>query len=189
MLYTRKGDNGTTKLFNCPEGTRLSKGSFVFEVLGTLDELNSSMGYAKALSSRYKNYLSVDLKNIKYQDIIEIFQQNIFSIQAELAGSDIHIKKEHILYLEKVIYEVDTVLPPIKSFVITGGGESSAYLDICRTIARRTERQLVSLKDKNERKINNESIIYLNRLSSALYALARFANYQEGYSESKPNYI
>ena len=95
---------------------------------------------------------------------------------------------EDILYLEKIIYEVETILPPVKSFIIAGGGETGAYLDIVRTIARRAERQVMSLQNKKERSISEESIIFLNRLSSALYALARFANYQEGYCEHPPRY-
>ena len=196
MLYTKKGDNGTTKLLNCPSGTRVSKSFFVFEVLGTLDELNSSLGYAKALSRKYK--LSVFMKDRRmfYEEIINIFQQNLFCIQAELGGSLIHASQEHVLFLEEVLYEIETLLPPVKSFIIPGGGEAGAYLDIVRTIARRAERGMVMLKDKKydhqlidrEKEINTTSLIFLNRLSSALYALARFANYQEGYTEKKPEY-
>src|SRR3989344_3092478 len=146
MLYTKKGDNGTTKLFNCPAGIRISKSSFIFEVLGTLDELNSSLGYVKVLSKKSNNTLSLETRKVSYEEILEILQQNLFCIQAELGGSDIHLTKNHINYLEKVIYEITTLLPPIKSFIITGGGETGAYLDISRSVARRAERQVVKLK-------------------------------------------
>lgn len=188
MLYTKKGDNGTTKLFDCKEGQRISKSAFVFEVLGTLDELNSSLGYAKALSEKSKDHLMIDKEEVEYKDIIEKFQQHLFCIQAELGGSDIHVTPEHTSYLEKVVHFVEELLPPITSFIIGGGGESGAYLDVCRTIARRAERHLVLLRDNKEREVGDESITYLNRLSSALYALARFANYQEGFIENKPTY-
>ncbi len=188
MLYTGKGDNGTTKLFDCPQGKRVSKSDFVFEVLGTFDELNSSLGYAKVLSKKSNDTLSIETQKVSYEEIIEILQQNLFCIQAELGGSDIHVNKDHILYLEKVIYEIETVLPLITSFIIPGGGETGAYLDIVRTIARRAERHLVVLRDKKERIISDESITFMNRLSSVFFALARFANYQEGYSEGKPDY-
>ena len=112
----------------------------------------------------------------------------MFCIQAELGGSKISVTKDQTLYLEKIISEIESVLPPITSFIIAGGGEIGAYLDIVRTIARRTERQLVLLREKKERSISDESITFMNRLSSILYALARFANYQEGYSEKKPEY-
>lgn len=188
MLYTRKGDNGTTKLFDCPQGKRVSKSDFVFEVLGTIDELNSSLGYAKVLSRKSNDTLVFETKKVNYEEILETLQQSLFCIQAELGGSDIHVNKTHTLYLEKVIYEVETLLPPITSFIVPGGGETGAYLDIVRTVARRAERQLVQLQNKKVRVVNDESIIFMNRLSSALYALARFANYQEGYSERKPDY-
>lgn len=188
MLYTKKGDQGTTKLFDCPPGIRLLKSEFVFETLGTLDELNSTLGYAKVLSKKSKDTLPIETHKTPYAEIIETIQQNLFCLQAEIGGSDIHIKENQVTYLEKVIYEIETLLPPIKSFIVPGGGETGAYLDIGRTIARRAERQVISLQQKKERAINAESIIYLNRLSSVLYALARFANYQEGYSEGKPEY-
>lgn len=188
MLYTGKGDNGTTELFDCQQGKRLSKSAFIFEALGTLDELNSSIGYAKALSKKSNDMLTVETQKVSYEEILEIFQHNLFCIQAELGGSDIHVTKDHILYLEKVIHEIETLLPPIKSFIIPGSGETGAYLDIARTVTRRAERHLILLRDKKERIISNDSLVYLNRLSSALYALARFANYQEGYSERKPKY-
>jgi cob(I)alamin adenosyltransferase len=188
MLYTKKGDNGTTRLFDCAQGVRLSKSTFVFEVLGIMDEINSSIGYAKVLSRKYKLSLCIKNKKISYEEILHIFQQNLFCIQAELGGSKIFIKKSHILFLEELIYEIETLLPPIKFFIIPGGGEAGAYLDIVRTLARKGERSLVMLKDRKEREVNNPSLEFLNRLSSALYALARFANYQEGYTEATPDY-
>jgi len=188
MLYTRKGDKGTTKLFDCPQGIRLSKSEMVFEALGTLDELNSSIGYAKVLSKKVNNAVFIETKKVSYEVILEKLQQNLFCIQAELAGSKTSITKEHITFLEQVIYEIETVLPPITTFKIAGGGDTGAYLDITRTITRRTERLVVSVRDKKEHKVSDLSIQFLNRLSSVLYALARFANYQEGYTEAKPNY-
>ena len=188
MLYTKKGDKGTTKLFDCPQGVRISKSAFVFEALGTLDELNSSLGFIKALSKKTKNILAIGKQKVSYVEIIEKFQQSLFCIQAELGGGDKYVTEKHILYLEKVIHEIKILLPPIKSFIISGGGECGAYLDVGRTIARRAERQLILLRDKKERYISDQSIVYINRLSSALYALARFANYQEGYFEKKPAY-
>jgi len=188
MLYTKKGDNGTTKLFDCPQGKRVSKSDFVFEVLGTFDELNSSLGYSKVLSKKSNDTLSGGKQKSCYGAISLMFPTTLFFISAELGGSDIHVTKDHILYLEKVIYEIETLLPPIKSFIIPGGGETGAYLDIVRTITRRAERQLILLRNKKERIISDESIAFMNRLSSVLYALARFANYQEGHSEKKPEY-
>ena len=188
MLYTRKGDNGTTKLFYCRVDTRLSKSCFIFEVLGTLDELNCSIGYAKVLSRESSLELSMADRKVPYEEILEIFQQDLFCIQAELGGADIHVSKEQVFFLEKVIYEIETVLPPLNSFVVAGGGMAGAYLDIARTVARRVERESVALYEKKDREIGYVSLEFLNRLSSVLYALARFANYQAGYTERKPDY-
>ena len=188
MLYTKKGDNGTTKLFDCPRGVRMSKASLVFETMGTIDELNSSIGYAKVLCKKYNLTLGTKNGRAPYGEILEIFQQNLFCIQAELGGSGGCISEKQILFLEEVIYEVETLLPPLNSFIIPGGGEAGAYLDVARTIARRAERECVVLREKKERKISSASLTFLNRLSSALYALARFANYQEGHTERNPDY-
>ncbi len=188
MLYTGKGDNGTTKLFDSPQGVRISKSAPMFAALGMLDELNSSLGYARALSQKSGDYIFMGGGKKSYAEIIQELQQNLFCIQAELGGSDIHATQHQVDFLENVIYEIETLLPPITSFVIPGGTDTGAYLDIVRTVARQAEREIVSLRDKNERTIADTSITYLNRLSSVLYAMARFANYQEGYSEKKPNY-
>ncbi len=188
MLYTKKGDSGTTKLFNCEQGQRVSKADFIFEVLGNVDELNCSIGYAKAISKKTHCTLYIGGEKVSYEEILEKIQNILFCIQAELGGSNISITEKHTLYLEKVIYEVETTLPPITSFIVPGGGELGAYLDVLRTITRRTERYLVLLKDKNTKDLNKENIIFMNRLSSVFYALARFANYQEGHIEKEPNY-
>ena len=179
----------------------MSKASLVFETLGTIDELNSSIGYAKTLCKKYNLTLGTKNGRALYGEILEIFQQNLFCIQAELGGSEVCISEKQILFLEEVIYEVETLLLPLKSFIIPGGGEAGAYLDVARTIARRAERECVILREKKparnaysiavaggERKISSASLTFLNRLSSALYALARFANYQEGYTEKNPDY-
>ena len=188
MLYTKKGDKGTTKLFDCPQGTRISKSAPVFEALGMIDELNSSLGYARALSRKSGAIITLDGEKVLYEKIIQDLQQHLFCIQAELGGSDMHATEEQLSFVEKIIYEIETLLPPITSFIVPGGTETGAYLDLVRTIARRAERAIVIVHEKHERTISDTSIAYLNRLSSILYALARFANYQEGYYERKPTY-
>ena len=81
MLYTKKGDNGTTKLFDCPRDVRMSKASFVFETLGTIDELNSSIGYAKSLCQKYGLVLGTRVGRVSYQEILENFQQKDGSVK------------------------------------------------------------------------------------------------------------
>lgn len=188
MLYTRKGDKGTSKLFDCKEGERIGKDAFVFEVLGSLDELNSSLGFARALSHKESVYIHIENKKNSFESILESFQNILFSIQAEIGGSDIHPKEEHIVFLENVIYEIELLIPPVKSFVVSGGSLSGAYLDVARTIARRTERHVIMLRNKKERIVSDTSVVFLNRLSSALYAMARLANYALGHTETGPKY-
>lgn len=189
MWYTRKGDAGTTKLFDCPQGTRLSKSSPVFEALGTLDELNCAIGFAKALSKEAGISLLIGSEKVAYPLILERLQNVLFTIQAELGGSDMHALSTHVEYEEKIVAEVESILPPITSFIVPGGTPLGAYLDVCRTIARRAERLVVGVHEREERKVSAESLQFLNRLSSVLYALARHANYVGGVSERGPEYI
>lgn len=188
MLYTKKGDNGTTKLFDCSAGVRISKSDFAFEVLGTLDEINSNLGFAKVLAEKSGLNTTFQGKAMTYVEILEKLQENLFCIQGEVAGADTHIKTENITFMEEVIAEIEKNLKPINSFIISGGTELGAYLDITRTIARKAERYLVTLKEKEERKIHDESLKYLNRLSSVIYALARYANQQNNIIEKAPSY-
>jgi cob(I)alamin adenosyltransferase len=186
MLYTKKGDNGTTKLFNCPQGVRLGKNTPIFHALGTLDELNCSIGYAKALAEKVDNHVVIKNERMPYPFILENIQNLLFVAQAELGGSPKRIEKEHVTYLEVVIYEIETVLPPVTSFIMPGGSDVASYLDICRTITRRCERDVVGIRTAHA--ASDNLVQFLNRLSSTLYALARFANYQSGVYERHPEY-
>jgi cob(I)alamin adenosyltransferase len=188
MLYTKKGDKGTTKLFNTVQGIRVSKSEDIFEALGTLDELNASLGFAKTFARTSEVFLMIKKQKFSCEQILHILQQNLFFIQAELGGAEMHIQQKHVLFLEETIYEIETLLPPITSFIVPGGGECATYLEVTRTISRRAERRCVLLQDKKEKEINPISLEFLNRLSSVLYALARYVNYVEGYTESKPSY-
>jgi ATP:cob(I)alamin adenosyltransferase len=87
------------------------------------------------------------------------------------------------------IRNVEKVIPPIHTFILSGGSESSAYLDITRTYARKTERKYVHLINQEPSQKNQYTSAYLNRLSSTLYALARFTNYQLKQTEQSPTYI
>lgn len=188
MWYTRKGDNGTTKLFDSPQGIRFSKSSPVFEALGTLDELNCVLGYAKVLSIKGDNSLLLGTEKVSYSQLLERLQNILFVIQAELGGSNMHAVSEYVEYEEKIIAEIESVLPPVTSFIIPGGTQLGAYLDVCRAVSRRTERIVVGVQEKGERKVDVDSLRFLNRLSSVLYALARHANYTEGVFERGPKY-
>ncbi len=203
MLYTRKGDNGTTKTFGCDQ--RISKSSAIAEALGSLDEINSFLGICKVRSR--KEELSIPDGTPVYKIIHEI-QKNLFIIQAELAGASMSIDEPKVKELESIIDSIEKELKPIKSFFISGGIELAAFFDTARTIARRAERRVTAVsdsysalasKDKEGRpssakasegrqEIKASTKAYLNRLSSVLYALARLTNHKFGITEESPNY-
>lgn len=184
MLYTRRGDDGNTGTFGCDQ--RISKSSNIAEALGSLDEINSFLGLVK-LKSNYLN-LDLDNKTIKISNIVHQVQEDLFIIQAIIAGSNKKITKQKILYLENIINNIENIIPPISSFFISGGGELSTLFDIARTISRRTERKVIILYDQKSVSIEKEVLAYLNRLSSLLYALARYSNHMDKIKEYQPTY-
>jgi cob(I)alamin adenosyltransferase len=182
-LFTRKGDDGKTSRFGCDQ--RFSKSSAIAEALGSLDEINSYLGFIK-IASKKENLKTQN--NESFFDIVSEIQQNLFIIQAKVAGADKNISDEKILQTEKIIEKIEKELPPIKSFFVSGGTELSSLFDFARTIARRAERRVVAVNDEGKIEIDKNTMIYLNRLSSLLYALARLSNHLSGIKEESPNY-
>lgn len=174
MLYTGKGDGGTSKTFGDGK-EREPKNAKVFEALGSLDELNSLLGVCKVKAGKAGGELLAGV------------QQSLFIIQAELAGADKKLGQEKVAELEKLVNQIEGKLPPIKSFLLPGGTELSAFLDYARTVARRAERRVVAIADSGV-KISKPILVYLNRLSSFLYALARLINNRSGIIEERPHY-
>ena len=203
MLYTGKGDNGTTKLFACDQ--RVSKSSAISEALGSVDEINSLLGVVKIKGGETEALLGVS-----YLALLSDVQQDLFIVQAELAGADKKMDTGRVKKLEELVNDIEKELPPIKSFFVSGGTELGALCDYARTIARRAERRVVAALEKPVTKVKKEKkakdgvetpaapevaptekppiFAYLNRLSSLLYALARLANHQAGITEDKPHY-
>jgi len=187
-LYTGKGDNGTTYVFDTPKGTRISKASGLIEALGSLDELNSYLGLCKVEAAKW-NYVVNDSKQKWYlQEIVHDIQDDLFIIQAELAGANKKIAAGKVKKLEKWISLIEKTLPPITTFFISGGTELSSRFDYARTLARQAERRLVLIIEADERKLGRSTISYMNRLSSVLYALARYSNHIFGAGETAPSY-
>jgi len=184
MLYTRKGDIGTTKTFGCDQ--RVSKSSSIAEALGSLDEANSFLGLARA-RTKEKSF-GIGKEKIGFADLILEIQQNLFIVQAEIAGATFSINQEKIIRMETIIDEIEKILPPIKNFFISGATKDGAVLDITRTLIRRAERRVIAVKEEGKIKISAETSTYLNRLSSLLYALSRLASQIEGMEEIKPDY-
>lgn len=183
MLYTRKGDNGTTKTFGCDQ--RISKSSLVAEALGTLDEINSFLGFCK-IKSKESNLVLPDGRGLA--DFLHLIQKNLFIIQAEVAGSKISMTEEKVKEIESIVDGIEKELPPIKTFFISGGSELATLFDFARTISRRAERRVVGVVEEGKIEIGEFTKSYLNRLSSLLYAFARFSNLKFGVTEEGPDY-
>lgn len=181
-LFTGKGDGGTTKLFDSPQGVRVSKSSPVFEALGMLDELNALTGWcAIAAGGETVGEASV-------ADILRDVQDHLFTLQAEIAGSDKRIPPESVEVVGAFIAEVEGMLPETTTFLLLGGTELSARFDIARTVARRAERRIVTLHESGERVVSDSGRAYMNRLSSLFYALARITNTLAEAPERAPRY-
>jgi len=170
-IYTKTGDTGDTSLFG---GDRVRKNSRRIEAYGTVDELNSAVGFARAASR---------LESItKY---LETVQHDLFTLGADLATP---LNKENariervssamVDVLEAGIDAMEAEMPPIKYFILPGGSELASRLHLCRTVCRRAERAIVALADGE--RILDEDILYINRLSDFLFVIARYANYLEG---------
>lgn len=181
-LFTGKGDDGRTKTFGCDQ--RVSKSSAVAEALGTLDECNSFLGVCKTNPDAEKPLL----EKYRFADMIDWIQQNLFIVQAHVAGADKTIAAEKITHMEQAIATIEKELPPIKTFFVSGGTPLAAHLDVARTLARRAERRVVAVSEEETRSVDPTVLAFLNRLSSVLYALARLANHRSGITEQPPDY-
>ncbi len=184
MLYTRKGDGGTTKTFGCDQ--RVSKSSSITEALGSLDEINSFLGLIKVKAFNISFKLPTTL--IVVSQTIDVIQQDLFIIQAELAGADKTIIEDKVKMLEEIIDGIEKTLPPIKTFFVSGGVELATLSDIARTIARRAERRVVGVVEEGKITVSKDTLAYLNRLSSVLYAFARSFNHIANIKEEAPEY-
>ncbi len=187
MLYTKKGDAGVTSTFGCDQ--RISKSSAVAEALGTLDEVNSYLGLIRAdMHGRSRFMVPAGSRSRTAETIVHDIQQTLFIVQAEVAGAPKKIGKVKVASLEKVIDCIEQALPPIHTFSLVGGTYFSALFDVARTLARKAERRVVAVHDEGLQKISINTLAYLNRLSSLLFALARYANYVNKVAEEAPTY-
>ncbi|HRY62728.1 MAG TPA: cob(I)yrinic acid a,c-diamide adenosyltransferase [Candidatus Paceibacterota bacterium] len=180
MLYTRKGDDGKTKLFDCD--TRLLKSDEVFWALGNLDELNSFVGLLKA------KFNDSNIADVSYLEFLNNIQNDLFVIQAFVGGANKKLSIDRINVLEGKIKEIEKEIPPITSFIVPGATEMSALSDVIRCVARRVERSAVDLFEKSPENVDENALIYLNRLSSFFFAFARLLSHRAGVKEGAPKY-
>lgn len=187
MLYTRKGDSGTTKAFGSKE--RMSKSSAVAEALGTLDELNSYLGLIRAdMHGRAAFQVPAGRRSRGAEQVVHDVQQVLFTVQAEVAGAPKKVTKAKVTTLETITDSIEQTIPPITSFSLAGGTYLSALFDVARTITRRAERRVVAVHDEGLQPLGKQTLAYLNRLSSLMFALARYANHLDEVAEEAPTY-
>jgi cob(I)alamin adenosyltransferase len=176
-IYTRTGDDGTTSLFG---GERVGKGNPRIDAYGTVDETNSVVGMARA-------HLNDESGADRLDPVLGDIQEELFILGADLATPvDAkpmvpRIQDDHVEQLEERIDAFDADLKPLKKFVLPGGSPVGAALHSARTVCRRAERLAVQAGASTP--INDEAVVYLNRLSDLLFVLARWANKQAGVRE------
>jgi cob(I)alamin adenosyltransferase len=171
-IYTRTGDAGQTGLFG---GARVDKDDSRVEAYGTVDELNSCIGVARALG------VSAQTDGLLLQ-----IQNDLFTVGAELAcvpGKEqslrmVLVSEADIQRLESFIDQSEEPLEQLKNFVLPGGGPNAAELHRARTVCRRAERRTLTAGRSSA--IRPEVVIYLNRLSDLLFVLARYENHAAG---------
>jgi cob(I)alamin adenosyltransferase len=177
-VYTRGGDQGETSLIG---GERVSKASPRLDCYGTVDELNATLGLVLEA-------LAASAAGPHLAPILRRVQNELFNLGAELAAPDPEtraklprIEPRHIDALERDIDAVNDDLPPLRSFVLPGGGWPSAYLHLARTVCRRGERLVVALAAAED--TGPLAVRYLNRLSDALFVWGRWCVLKDGRDE------
>lgn len=173
-IYTKTGDKGTTSLI----GGRVSKNHVRVEAYGTVDEVNSFIGKAVTeLDAKLFQDILADLETIQHElfdcggDLANVMKERIYKLQ-----------EASVETLEKRIDALSEELPPLKRFILPGGAPAAATLHIARTIARRAEREVVTLMSEVE---DVPEVIqkYLNRLSDYLFVAARAVNHRLGVKD------
>lgn len=174
-IYTRKGDGGDTALGG---GQRVPKDALRVEAYGTVDELNSVIGVALAagLCERLAS-------------VLPAIQNELFHLGSDLCFVEEdknkyalpQIAERHIHALEALIDEMTAIVGPLENFILPGGSVGSAHLHVARTVCRRAERIVTALA--RQEAIGGHVLAYLNRLSDALFVMARYENHSQGVAE------
>ncbi len=170
-VITRTGDKGDTGL---ADGSRVSKNHPRIVALGELDELNGTLGVLRT------HRLDEDMDTL-----LAALQQRLFDIGGELAiPGRIVIDDHDLVEVESQADTLNAELPPLKEFVLPGGHPAAAWCHHCRTVARRVERQLVTLRNDDVDAINPASLALVNRLSDLLFVMARLINQRNEHPET-----
>jgi cob(I)alamin adenosyltransferase len=178
-IYTKTGDAGETALF---DGTRVAKSDARVATYGDVDELNAWLGLARSMLAGEGELAEM---------LIQI-QRDLFALGARLADPTHRIAARvgkatigaaDIARLEQWIDMLDSLLPPLRRFVLAGGSQGGASLHVARTVCRRAERAMVALRAADEASVEPELLVYVNRLSDLLFVMARLANLRADTTE------
>lgn len=176
-IYTRTGDAGETGLFG---GGRVGKDAARVDAYGEVDELNATIGFARAVAA--EPGIDLELERIQ-RDLFAIGSllatPDLEKMQKQLAKAELH--DERVAELERLMDLADAELEPLRAFILPGGTAKAAALHVSRTVCRRAERRVVGLA----REVELPAIVvtYLNRLSDLLFTLARLANRRAGEAD------
>ena len=176
-IYSRQGDDGSTHVIG---GIKLSKSHPLLEAIGSIDELNVYIGYARLLSS-----------DEGVANLLKEIQSDLMRLSAELASvysptigrKSRNISSDDVQRLELYIDEYEAKLPSISKLLIPYGSEDSMQLQLARVVCRRAERAVVRLFKECPIGDHKYVIPYLNRLSDLLFILARYLNLKSGFKE------
>jgi cob(I)alamin adenosyltransferase len=171
-VYTRTGDDGTTGLGT---GRRVAKDSLRIEAYGTVDELNSHIGVA--LAGGVADELRAPLATIQ-NELFHLGSDLCIPEEDKAAMPVPTIEQRHVDALETLMDRLTESLSPLDNFILPGGSLTAAHLHVARTVCRRAERLLIALA--RDERIGSYTIPYLNRLSDALFVMARFENKSRG---------
>jgi cob(I)alamin adenosyltransferase len=164
-IYTRTGDAGTTGLGN---GERVAKDCLRIEAIGAVDELNCAIG----------RVLVHDLRE-GIRECLQEAQHKLFDLGGELSiPGHQAVREEDVARVEAALNEFNAQLPPLKDFILPGGGRAAADCHMARAICRRAERRVVSLARDEE--VGEPARVYLNRLSDLLFVLCRILARDDG---------
>jgi cob(I)alamin adenosyltransferase len=174
-IYTKQGDAGQTGLSG---GQRVPKDSLRVTAYGTVDELNSALGVA--LATGLTGQLAAVLPEIQ-NELFHLGSDLSFREEDKAQYRVPQIEARHVKRLERLIDEMTAVVGPLQNFILPGGCAGAAHLHVARTVCRRAERACITLM--REEAIGPFVLPYLNRLSDALFVMARIENHARGVAE------
>lgn len=171
-VYTRTGDDGSTGLGG---GQRVPKDSPRIEAYGTVDELSSAIGVAVALGL-----------DSRLSEVLARIQNELFNVGSDLCILEEDktrmpvpvIEERHVAALERLMDDLSAELKPLENFILPGGSPGAAQLHVARTVCRRAERLVIALS--RQEAVGSFVVRYLNRLSDALFVMARYENLKRG---------